>query len=223
MQRKLNKGFTLAEVLLTLVIIGIISSLTIPALIQSTENTQSRAAWKQAFGYLSEATILLLRDNGGTLKQICTDGNDDDCMREKYEEYFNIIKTCEESILGDCWHPSTTTKLLNGNFSPDNWLGRSGLIINNGAFVNFDWRNTDCNDGTGTIKRCGVIVIDFNGFKKPNIWGKDTFCAEVLENKLIPCGAPGTFEYVNNYTCIEGDTAVKNDGVVCATKYLLNQ
>ena len=42
-------GFTLAEVLLTLVVIGIVASLTIPSIIQNIQDANLKIAWKKKF------------------------------------------------------------------------------------------------------------------------------------------------------------------------------
>ncbi len=44
-----KKGFTLAEVLITLGIIGIIAAMTIPTLLQNTDEAQLKTAWKKAY------------------------------------------------------------------------------------------------------------------------------------------------------------------------------
>ena len=40
------KGFTLAEVLITLLIIGVVASLTIPAIINNTQEAENKTVWK---------------------------------------------------------------------------------------------------------------------------------------------------------------------------------
>ena len=46
MNRK--SGFTLAEVLVTLMIIGVIAAMTIPSLMQNTQQQEFKAAYKKA-------------------------------------------------------------------------------------------------------------------------------------------------------------------------------
>lgn len=50
-----NNGFTLAEVLITLVIIGVIAALTIPALINKTNEQDTVTSVKKAYTILSQA------------------------------------------------------------------------------------------------------------------------------------------------------------------------
>ena len=52
-----KQAFTLAEVLLTLTIVGIIASYTIPALIQNVEVAQNRIAFKQSYSILKNGSL----------------------------------------------------------------------------------------------------------------------------------------------------------------------
>ena len=49
---KNEKAFTLAEVLITLGIIGIVAEMTIPILMQNVQDAQFKAAMKKTFQYL---------------------------------------------------------------------------------------------------------------------------------------------------------------------------
>ncbi len=55
---KKSLGFTLAEVLITLGIIGVVAAMTMPTLINSTQGAQYKAAFKKALSALSQAVTL---------------------------------------------------------------------------------------------------------------------------------------------------------------------
>ncbi len=55
---KTKKGFTLAEVLTTLMVIGVVAAMTIPTLINSTEDQQKKVALKKAVSVLGQAVQL---------------------------------------------------------------------------------------------------------------------------------------------------------------------
>ncbi|MDD3150466.1 MAG: hypothetical protein PHV68_06490, partial [Candidatus Gastranaerophilales bacterium] len=93
-----------------------------------------------------------------------------------------------------------------------------GLILNNGSLMRFYLNKSDCSYPRGDYTGCGHLYIDINGFKKPNIIGKDVFIAIITSNTLIPSGARGYFE--PSITCIEGSTALTNNGEGCSAKYL---
>ena len=70
-----KKAFTLAEVLLTLTVVGIIASLTIPAMIQGTQDAEFYSAYKDTYQAISQATRMMQNDNAGSLGGFAT-GND---------------------------------------------------------------------------------------------------------------------------------------------------
>lgn len=99
-----NKAFTLAEVLITLAIIGVVAAMVIPSLINNIKNAQLVTALKKNYSTLSQATQMIVADNGGSIKGLCEDG-DSDCMSDLYGQYTKNIKTCEsDASLGTCWH-----------------------------------------------------------------------------------------------------------------------
>ena len=53
-----KSGFTLAEVLVTLMIIGVIAAMTIPSLMQNTQQQEYKAAYKKAVSMLNQAVSL---------------------------------------------------------------------------------------------------------------------------------------------------------------------
>ena len=62
--RSAKGGFTLAEVLITLVIIGVIGALTVPALIQNTQKQEYVSALKKAYSTLSQVTQQIIAEEG---------------------------------------------------------------------------------------------------------------------------------------------------------------
>jgi len=173
-----KKGFTLAEVLITLLIIGVISSIVIPALISNTQDAELKTAWKKSFSDISHATKLLIMDNGGTMKGLCSTDGDQVCFRDKYLQYLNSIKSCTPAaIAGNCWHNDNT--ILQGSYVING--DDAGTILNNGTLLTFDWNSTSC---TGT--NCGTITVDVNGFKGPNKQDKDIFVTHIMSNIAKP-------------------------------------
>ncbi|MCR4881520.1 MAG: type II secretion system GspH family protein [bacterium] len=75
----MKRGFTLAEVLVTLLVIGVIAALTIPQLINSTEDRQFKTAYKKAVSSIANATELMEANEIS-----CSVSNDSDlakCMK----------------------------------------------------------------------------------------------------------------------------------------------
>ena len=70
-------GFTLAEVLITLGIIGVVAAMTIPTLISNTNGSQFKSAYKKALSTLSQAAIMNVALEDTDLSRIAADTNAD--------------------------------------------------------------------------------------------------------------------------------------------------
>ena len=55
-----KKGFTLAEVLTTLMVIGVVAAMTIPTLMNSTKDQQDKVAFKKAMSVLGQGAQLMI-------------------------------------------------------------------------------------------------------------------------------------------------------------------
>ncbi|MDD3151127.1 MAG: prepilin-type N-terminal cleavage/methylation domain-containing protein [Candidatus Gastranaerophilales bacterium] len=227
---KKKSGFTLAETLIVIAIIGIIASIVTPMLFGTTSDAELKAAWKKQYSDLSQATQLIAVDNGGTLAGAFTgDAAGSEDLKNAFAEKLNIIKDCSgTSDYGgsgsgvsaeDCWHESDSWYYLSGTSIGSKY--QPGLILNNGILMLLGVNKSDCTYDLslygGDYTRCGYIVVDINGFKKPNTYGKDVLGANISSNALIPWGARGFYD-PSTY-CVEGST-VTNNGYGCAAKYL---
>ena len=68
-------GFTLAEVLITLGIIGVVAAMTMPTLINSTQGAQYKTAFKKSLTVLSQAVVMNIALNDYDLSQVVTGDN----------------------------------------------------------------------------------------------------------------------------------------------------
>ena len=68
-------GFTLAEVLITLGIIGVVAAMTMPTLINSTQGAQYKTAFKKSLTVLSQAVVMNITLNDYDLSQVVTGDN----------------------------------------------------------------------------------------------------------------------------------------------------
>lgn len=205
---KQYRAFTLAEVLITLAIIGVIAALTLPGLINNIQNQENINSLKKAYADLSAATKYVINNNGGDMTNLCGQhgitadgqcndvGDGSDNLTNLYTKYLHSIKYCS-STSGDnsCWYgydiknlSSTCTWAQSNGF-----VGPSKLILNNGMLVAFFYRFNNCDDVIG----CGTITVDVNGFKEPNRWGYDVFQFEILKNSLVPTGTTNAYVACN--------------------------
>ena len=70
-------GFTLAEVLITLGIIGVVAAMTMPTLINSTQGAQYKTAFKKSLTVLSQAVVMNIALNDYDLSQVVAGTNYD--------------------------------------------------------------------------------------------------------------------------------------------------
>lgn len=216
------KAFTLAEVLITLGIIGVVAALTIPSLMKNTQDSELRNAFKKEYSSLSQAMLKLSSDNGGSIAGL---SGIDNTFRNLFLNYFNYSKTCDtnDSSCWTCNGTRTTDYMLDG--TPRIWYqNRPTIVLNDGAMLNFTLIASDC---TGTDSGliapyagsvCGAIVIDVNGCKSPNKWGRDIYNIEVQSNKIFPQGPS-----VNNNAALSCDYTHTWSGVQCAEFVLKGQ
>lgn len=197
-----KKGFTLAEILITLGIIGVVAAITIPTLIKNTQDAEFKSAWKKEYSALTQATVSYLQDNG-TFKNTYAAFRHD-YLKADYVNYLKTVKVCSgdpngETTYGSCWSVAGGTKYINGSTVPLNALplgnGSAGIILQDGASVLFGYQDNTCTSqnilggfSDGLTNVCGWIAVDVNGAKGPNTVGKDVFGIWVLDNKILPMG-----------------------------------
>ncbi|MDD3237416.1 MAG: type II secretion system protein [Candidatus Gastranaerophilales bacterium] len=97
------KAFTLAEVLITLVIIGVIAAMTIPALLNNTNKQEYRTGAKKALSVLNQAVSQHYALTGETLDDIINNCDyDSDCVYDEFwSKRFNVASTASSS---DAYH-----------------------------------------------------------------------------------------------------------------------
>lgn len=166
-----NAGFTLAEVLITLGVIGVVAALTMPALINKTNNLQYKSAYKKAFSTLNNALVMAKADSEiTTLSWTTSEGGTHYAYEigdnfKALSNYMKTTKKCFNNNANQCWECNGQAGFLYGG-SPE-WTGCS---TDNYAFID--------TSGTGYYlysNRENAIVIDVNGFKSPNKLGKDRY------------------------------------------------
>lgn len=168
-------AFTLAEALITLVIIGIIAALTIPGVLINTEQNEYKAALKKAISTLNQAIELnIALDGYGPLEtvEMATDPEAYDTLPSMLKQRMNVISTSSEYAGGgDTNYAFFTADGMRYEF-PTNPKADSNIYNNDKlAENNFHCATPDGNviaeDGSEQSSPC-YIVVDVNGEKKPN-------------------------------------------------------
>lgn len=219
-----NYGFTLAEVLITLTIIGIVAAITIPVLSQNANERATVTALKKAFSVLTNAYNLAVQENG-TPDNWGNTASYAPLLQLK--PYLNVNKDCLNGSQG-CFPPGVNYLYLTAawggigimdNISDPKLRLADGTIIT-GADV---WPS--CNHANGTSQAlqnvCGQINVDINGYKGPNQFGMDMFVFWVTKYGLIPAGTqPETLWRSFPATCKNKDAGM-GDG--CTAWIIYNE
>lgn len=163
--KKKDLAFSLAEVLITLGIIGVVAAMTIPVLISNYQKKQTAAQLKAAFSIVQQALKLSQEENGEVESWDTTlNGHK---FFEKYMSHH--IKWMKEYTSGELKKEAPRT-LLNGS-------AYGGTTYNGGNSAHFTLINGSMvSMNLNSAGESGLWVgIDVNGLSKPNRVGRDTF------------------------------------------------
>lgn len=217
---RVKPAFTLAEVLITLGIIGIVATMTIPSLVQKIQDYQYIGKLKKNFSALAQAQEKLVEANGTFTSAMATCSTNN-CFKNLFAKNFSYSLDCPTSPAGVCFPANSAMKYLNGtSIGGNNWgttaWADAGFITNDGTGIVFKLVSNQCQSGAFPpyIDNCGFIVMDVNNINPPNTWGKDIYVFFVFANTI----KPGAF-YDDN-TIKDSCGTGTNKGYSCASKYL---
>ena len=190
-------GFTLAEVLFTLVVIGIVSALVIPALINNINKHLYVSKLKSVYSVLSQAHSSLCLDYG-TIGDISGTGFFVGNLSHAqawngFKQKLNLVKDCGNTTNAGCW-PSVPYRYLYGGSlsgSYDNSTDGKGILADGSLIALYDY-NTNCNTWVvdGPLEAtCASIKVDINGFRGPNQYGRDYFRFYIAKSGIYPFGS----------------------------------
>ncbi|PWL78731.1 hypothetical protein DBY21_03630 [Candidatus Gastranaerophilales bacterium] len=127
-----KSAFTLAEVLITLGIIGVVAAMTMPTLINSTQGAQYKTAYKKALSVMSQAVVMnialedydLSQVVAGTNDAAAVEGDDDDTpattvggaqsLYDLFKNRMNVVKVASTSdFQGDTQGETDYYKIIN--------------------------------------------------------------------------------------------------------------
>jgi len=142
----LNKAFTLAEVLITLAIIGVVAAITVPSLYANYTRQEAAAKLKKGFSVLNQAYM-----------RAKADGNDWEYWAESANTTGNSTSGVTKNFVEKYVLPYviyTKTKSQGVH---------TYVYLNDGSYF-YAYKGS-----------CLDFVFDINGDKKPNIMGRDKF------------------------------------------------
>ncbi len=215
-----NYGFTLAEVLITLGIIGVVAALTLPALVQNNRNREMQTRLKRGYSVLSQALDMYQAENGERITPQTKIGWD---LKPVLMKYLKTVK--------DCGYGSLDDDACIPNYGPDNEKNSTKYTTYNGKtlYLNyFDDGQFVLNDGSLVLLESAAsatnlyISIDVNGYNnRPNRLGQDLFMFQIdSKGVLRPMGAEGTDYYDKDNSYCSNTSTNKLNGAGCTYQAL---
>ena len=152
------KGFTLAEVLITLVVIGIIAAITVPVIMANHRKTETASRLKKFYATMSNAIKLAEMEHGTkSYEWGCPTCGDFEAEKEWFEKYLakyiNYTKIEKMSENAERMKLHKEMGLITGG---------AAIYLNDGSLM----FSSECLDN---------VAYDVNGDKGPNEFGRDIF------------------------------------------------
>ena len=156
-----SAAFTLAEVLVTLGIIGVVSAMTVPTLMQNYQRQSYVTQLHKVYNELSQALLRYQTDkNAINFKEAGLSGSE--AYTEFQKNYFKVVQDC-----GTTQTPCFASSYKKMSGSSTNFKCKYGCMsLASGAAIG------GYGNGTNGVYE---IVVDVNGQKGPNIFGRDAF------------------------------------------------
>ena len=199
-------GFTLAEVLITLGIIGVVAALTAPALVQNAGSAQIGPKLAKAVSTFETANEKMLMEL--SLSSIQSLGGGDEQSRTYGDQLSNYMKmsffdnaggtrsgvaSSADAVL-TLYDGSSAAEdaVLQPTFSGIKYLSKDGFLYSILVLP------APVNHQEPLHKQLGGMVgIDINGIAEPNRAGKDAFVFYLMQDgTLCPCGGGCHKEFV---------------------------
>lgn len=186
-------AITQAEIIITLGTLGIIAMNTLPGFITDQQRNCIIMQLKRDYAVYSSGMSEAIYDNG-TPDNWGTNGPTGLAdINNVLSRYFKAIKDCDTDA--GCF-PNVNYTNLKGNadnmqIDQDPQYTKFRLIDGESMAINLS--SSDCSDNWGDTLQlqnvCGTLLLDVNGEKYPNTYGKDLFGFAITKYGLIPLGS----------------------------------
>lgn len=193
------KAFTLAEVLITMGIIGLVAALTIPNFISSYREKQTIAKLKKVYSTFSNAYKLVIYEYGtpdtwDDVVQGPVTESSTTAFFERLKPYLQISKECDFNNRFNCWDSNTYFKYLNGSESRShihNGFCKT-FILNDGTRLAFYLHETKTKPNPGCLLNgnyfsCATLIVKTDN-RREQIFGKNIFLFQFEHNRIVPSG-----------------------------------
>lgn len=186
-------AFTLAEVLITLGIIGVVAAMTIPSLINNYKAARLKSQFLKSYSTIQQVFKRMQDDEISVDPSSYSDGRS---FYEVFASYIAGATKCDyySQLCVRTWSPDRVYRGINKYHLDD-----GQILLNDGTLMMFE---------NMTNSSLVWVTVDLNGIKNPpNIEGYDTFTFQLINGELHTMGDIGT-SYVGEKYC-DIDTILK--------------
>ena len=215
----LKKAFTLAEVLITLGVLGVVAAMVMPTLMSEFQERVWITRLKHTAAVLSQAYLMASKDHG-----VSAEWNHSGSNQERARRYYDYLKDYIQKPLISNTRFTYTIYDLHGNQTSLGMQQRTqfGFVLNNGTIISImATASNGHTDDNGNYHEYGEnhyfvgLVVDVNGQQRPNILGKDIFLLFFEPNKVVIEGYD--LWWVTRRSCSLTEKDAWHAGGACAT------
>ncbi len=172
-----GKAFTLAEVLVTLGIIGVVSAMTVPSLMQNYQRQSYVTQLHKVYNELSQATVSYLNEKNA-INLVEAGITNQAGVNSFITSKFKIVQTCTGDVT-PCFPALASYKKMNGTSLTEGAFtsNTNAYVLASGASI----RPLYSVEGNKIMN----LIVDINGQKGPNIVGRDMMMIFIDRNGLI--------------------------------------
>ena len=204
-------GFTLSELLIAVGIIGIISAMSVPALVENIHKKTFATDLKNFTGQIEHLANTQLATRGTKDLKLTDFSSVNKLFSDKN---FMAVKKCSSAEAKQyCWDNKSSYKTLSGN-SENIASSADSLILKNGTVFSYSNIESDVYElkdsvVTKTTKTIGRFCVDLNGANvKPNKIGRDYFCFYIDElGRNVGSKNLGTISANSSISSCKGNSA----------------
>ena len=168
---------------MTLGIIGVVSAMTVPSLMQNHQRKTYVTQLHKVYNEIQQASLKYMNDNNAiNLREAGLTSSAK--MKTFLKDYFKVISDCDTYVKEPCF--AASYKSLSGKpYQGGNWGESGSVLLSSGAGILLDHPSVYQITVGDVTSYYGHMLIDINGPKGPNIAGRDLFFAEFYDDGSI--------------------------------------
>lgn len=198
----MKKAFTLAEVLITLGIIGVVMAMTLPSLIGKWQKTVTVNRLKNTYSLLANALLAAQAEYSESIDDIDTNLSEKEFGEKYLRPFLSTIKVCTNMYQG-CWKSGDFVGYYDLKGSKITESVRYSLVLKNGTVIGVNKIadqhnivsfivNLDGNKGKNTM---GYDIFSFYLFNKEKLLNRNPEFAVRLKDVKLKNGLyPGGYD-----------------------------